>query len=211
MFFERRLMLKYIYIDESGDLGTGGSNYLVLSALLVNKPKELDRIIKNMRRNKFKKELKKASEIKANSSSDEVRRHMLLKLNETADTKIFYIVLEKKKLYSKYLRDNKHKLYNYVAGKLARQIILNDLDVEIKIDKSKGKQLLREDFNNHFLKNLNEKSKVRKATIEHSYSHSWSGLQFADMLAWACFQKFEHNNSEFVELLEIDQEVYLVW
>lgn len=204
-------MFKYMYIDESGDLGEHGSKYLVLSALLVDSPAELDRIIKNMRRNKFKKELRKACEIKANKSSNDVRRHMLLKLNEVKDVRVFYIVLEKKKLYSEYLKNNKDRLYNYVAGKLAKNIILSEIDVEVRIDKSKGKQLLREDFNSHFLKNLTEKSSVRKATIYHSYSHSWSGLQFADMLAWACFQKFEHTNSEFVDLIKIEQEVYHVW
>ena len=53
------MKFKYMYIDESGDLGTkqGSSKFLVLSALVVDDPRELDRIIKNMRRNKFKKEL----------------------------------------------------------------------------------------------------------------------------------------------------------
>lgn len=204
-------MLNYVYIDESGDLGLQGSKYLILSALLVDNPVDLDRIIKNMRRNKFKKELKKAQEIKANNSSKEVISHMLAKLNEVKNAKIFYMVLEKRKLISEYLKDNKSKLYNYVAGKLARHIILNETDVEIRIDKSKGKQLLREDFNNYFLKNLMEKSAIRKAMIFHSYSHSWSGIQFADVLAWACFQKFEHNNAEYVDLVKLDQEVYHVW
>ena len=55
------MKFRYIYIDESGDLGTkeGSSHFLILTALIVDKPEELNRIIKNMRRNKFKKELKK--------------------------------------------------------------------------------------------------------------------------------------------------------
>jgi len=201
----------FIYVDESGDLGVRGSKYLVLSALFIEDCKPLDRIIKNMRRNKFKKQLRKASEIKANKSSNAVRKHMLQKLNEIPDTRIFYIILEKKKLYSQYLYDKSDKLYNYVAGKLAKNIILEDVDVEIRIDKSKGKQLLREDFNRYFLKKLRDKSKHRKATIHHSHSHSFSGLQFADVLAWACFQKFEHDNPEYVDLITLEQEVYHVW
>ena len=204
-------MLKYMYIDESGDLGEKGSKYMVLAALLIEEPRILDRIIKNMRRNKFKKELKKAIEIKANKSSSAVKKHMIERLNEVKGAKIFYIILEKKKLFSQYLKNDKHKMYNYVAGKLARNIILNNIDIEIKIDKSKGRQLLREDFNSHFIKNLGEKSNSVKATIEHSYSHCWSGLQFADMLSWACFQKFEHNNSEYIDLIKLEQEVYHVW
>jgi hypothetical protein len=204
-------MHKHMYIDESGDLGLQGSKYLVLSALLVDNPADLDRIIKNMRRNKFRKQLKEAHEIKANKSSDEVIRYMLKKINDVKSIKIFYIVLEKKKIFSEYLKNNKNKLYNYVAGKLAKHISLDERDVEIRIDKSKGKQLLREDFDRYFLRNLKENSNVQKITIHHSYSHSWSGLQFADILAWSCFQKFEHNNSEYVDLINLEQEVYHVW
>ena len=147
-------MQEYVFIDESGDLGMKGSKYLVLAALIVNDFRFLDRIIKNMRRNKFRKELHNAQEIKANSSSEHVIKHMLFKLNEDQKAKIFYIVLEKKKIISEYLKNNKNKLYNFVAGKLAKNITLSDQIVEIRIDKSKGKQLLQYDFNNYFISNM---------------------------------------------------------
>jgi len=206
-------MFKYVYIDESGDLGTkqGSSKFLILSALVVNNPKDLDRIIKNMRRNKFKKELKKASEIKANKSSKKVILYMLQKLNSILDAKIYYIVLEKSKLYSNYLKEDKHKLYNFVAGKLAQNLIFDNTILEIKIDKSKGNLFLQEDFNNYFEQKLKEKCKNINCKIEHSYSHSWSGLQFADILAWSCFQKFEYNNEEYLKEIKIEQEIYQIW
>ena len=200
----------YIFIDESGDLGLRGSKYFVLSALMVKDYSFLDRIIKNMRRHKFKKELHKASEIKANKSSNELRRYMLEKLNEVEGARVLYSILEKKQLYSEYLKDDKHKLYNYVAGNLAKKIVLDDVDVEVKIDKSKGKQILRDDFNEYFEKCLKEGSIINKATVYHSNSQNWSGLQFADILAWACFQKFEHNNSEFIDLVQ-KKKIYHVW
>ena len=40
--------------------------------------------------------------------------------------------------------------------------------------------------------------------IYHSYSHAWSGIQFADILAGSFFQKFEKNDSQFVDLLKLD-------
>jgi hypothetical protein len=137
---------------------------------------------------------------------------MLSALNRVPNARVFYIVLEKKKLYSEYLKDNKDKLYNYVAGKLAKNIILEDVELEIRIDKSKGKHLLREDFNRYFLRKLGEESPHhREPAIHHSYSHNFSGLQFADLLAWCCFQKFEHGNSEYIDSITQDQEVYHVW
>ncbi len=205
-------MLNYMYIDESGDLGVkdGCSKYLVISALLVKEPAKLDRIVKNMRRNKFKKELKKANEIKANKSSKRLIKHMLRELNEIKDKKVFHIIFDKKKLYSEFLRNNKHKQYNFIAGKLARNIVLEEVDVKVRIDKSKGKQLLREDFNKYFEKNLREKSSIHKIEIFHSYSHAWAGLQFADILAWSAYQKVCFNNPEYIELID-DQEAYSMW
>jgi hypothetical protein len=201
-----------MYIDESGDLGDndGCSKYMVITALLVKNPALLDRIIKNMRRNKFKKQLKKANEIKANKSSSDIITYMLKELNKLNDFKIFHIVLDKNKLYSKFLKEDKHKQYNFIAGKLAKNIVLEGIDVEIRIDKSKGKQLLQEDFNQYFEKNLREKSSIYKINIFHSYSHAWSGLQFADILAWSAYQKVCFENSEFIDLID-NQEVYQLW
>ena len=179
----------------------------MLAALVVNNYTMLDRINKNMRRNKFKKELSKAAEIKACHSSKEIIRYMLYKISEVDGARALYVVLEKKKLYSDYLKNDKHKLYNYVAGKLARNLDAKD-DLNIRIDKSKGKQLLQQDFNNYFRAILSSSAKI---TINHSHSHAWTGLQFADVLAWACFQKFEHADSSFVDMLKIEQEVYHVW
>jgi len=204
-------MFKYLYIDESGDLGLKGSKYMVIASLLVDNPKDLKRIIKNMRRNKFKKVLKKTIEIKANKSSKTLIEHMLKELNEIKNAKVFYIILEKKEIISEYLKNNKHKLYNYVAGKLAKQIPLSNMDIEIRIDKSKGKQLLQGDFNNYLLKILKEKENMGEIKIYHSYSHSWDGLQFADILSWACFQKFEHNNNSFINIVKLEQEIYHTW
>ena len=203
-------MVSYIFIDESGDLGSQ-SKYLILSALVVKSPAKLDRIIKNMRRYKFKKHLRKFNEIKANRSSPKLIKYMLTKLNDLDDAKVFFIILEKEKCHSDFLNSNKHKLYNFVAGKLATNINLDDGDVIVRIDKSKGKQVLRDDFNQYFERLLKENSCVEKVKIHHSYSHAWSGLQFADVLSWSAFQKMEHSNSEYIDVLKIRTEAYEVW
>lgn len=203
-------MVSYIFIDESGDLGSQ-SKYLILSALVVKSPDKLDRIIKNMRRYKFKKQLRSATEIKANNSSPELVKYALKKLNDLDDAKVFFIILEKEKCYSNFLNSNKHKLYNFVAGKLASSINLDDGNVIVRIDKSKGKQVLRDDFNRYFEQRLKENSPVEKVEIHHSDSNAWTGLQFADVLSWSAFQKMEHSNSKYIDVLKIRIEVYEMW
>ena len=78
------MKFRYMYIDESGDLGFNdkSSKFIVISALVVDDYRELDRIIKNMRRNKFKKELSKMSELKAYNLYDHIKLYMLKKLNK---------------------------------------------------------------------------------------------------------------------------------
>ena len=118
-------MFKYMYIDESRDLGEkeGCSKYIVISALLIDNPAPLERIIKNMRRHKFKKELRVFSEFKANNLKDETIAYALEQLNSVKNAQVFHMILEKKKMYSDFLKNDRHKCYNFVAGKLARNII----------------------------------------------------------------------------------------
>jgi hypothetical protein len=200
----------YMYIDESGNLGSQ-SKHLILSALLVKDPHPLDRIIKNMRRNKFKKELSKTKEIKANSSSPGVIKYIIKELNRLPEARVFYITLNKEKCYSSFLNGDRNKLYNYAAGWLAKNIVLNDCDVCIRIDKSKTKQLLRDDFDKYFEMKLRDDCSLGKVEIYHSDSCIWSGLQFADVLAWAAFQKIERGNDEFLSKLTIETQFYEVW
>ena len=204
-------MVKYIFIDESGDLGLNprSSKYLVFAALIIDEPKKLDRIIKNMRRNKFRRELRGVSEIRANSSSDEVRLHLLKQLEQT-EGRVVYMILEKRRLNSGYLQKNKDKLYNFVAGKVAKNINRVDSEIIVRIDKSKGKQLLRQDFNRYFERSLNEIN-IHDVKIYHSDSASWSGLQIADMLAWSCFQRYEYGKDIYVRAVNLDQESHDVW
>ncbi len=164
-----------------------------------------------MRRNKFKKELLSMSELKAYKLYDYIKIYMLKKLNSVSNVKIYHVILQKNKVFSDYLKKDKHKLYNFVAGKLAKNILMNDINVDIKIDKSKGNLFLQEDFNEYFKKRLEEDSNDMSCKIEHSYSHSWSGLQFADLIAWSCFQKYEKDNSSYLDILKVTQEFYIIW
>lgn len=197
------MALKYLYIDESGDLGFSdrSSKVLVISALLVNDMKPLDRIIKNMRRNKFRKELMGASEIKANKSSSEMRKYMIRKLNQTSDVSAFHNILLKPGLPKLFHEINKDQLYDFISGNLAEQIVIDGSDIEIRVDKSKGKQLLRDDFNTIFVERLKEDSTIGRLEIHHSQSEAFTGLQFADLLAWSVFQKYSRGNTEYTDLI----------
>jgi hypothetical protein len=69
-----------------------------------------------MRRNKFKKELNKANEIKGNKSKPYLIKYMLNKLNGVTGARVFSIYLNKERYYSSYLNADKHKLLGYLLN-----------------------------------------------------------------------------------------------
>jgi K+-sensing histidine kinase KdpD len=181
-----------------------------LAALITSDTKQLSRLVKKTRQ-RYKKELKNSNELKANNSSKEIREHILKKINKLTDIKIFFMVLDKTRMKSLYLKNNKHKQYNFVAGKLASYLPLKEQEVKIVIDRSKGRQLLEQDFNNYFKTKLETKNKPNKLSISHSYSQNWAGLQIVDFIAWSAFQKFERNNNEFIDIIKIEKEAFFVF
>ena len=209
--------MHYLYLDESGCLGLeNGSGYFLIACIVTTADTlELTKLLDAVRKKKrFKKELKRArlNEIKGNKCSRDLNSFVLSQLNKLGDVKCYCAVLEKEKLYSSYLKGKPHKRYNYVAGLLASIIHLDSNSVEVRIDRSKGKKLLRDDFDQHFKRLLEVGSDIHTVTVEHSYSHGWAGLQFADMLSWACFQKFEHGDSSYIDILDEDRiTIHKIW
>lgn len=75
--------MSYIYIDESGDLGTkqGSSNYFIMAAIKVKDSKKLDKTIKKSRR-EFKKKMLSSAEIKGGNLPYELKIKILKKLKK---------------------------------------------------------------------------------------------------------------------------------
>ena len=69
--------MKYIYIDESGDLGNkhSSSKYFVFAAIMVSNPKKLDNLIKNTYRKH--KNIRKMNEIKGTTTPVNVKKDIL--------------------------------------------------------------------------------------------------------------------------------------
>jgi len=104
--------------------------------------------------------------------------------------------------------NNKNKLYNFLAGKLATQITLKN-DTIIRIDKSKSKKSHRDEFNEYFLQKLNYTNKIN-VELYHNLSHLFNGLQIVDIIAWSFFQYFEHNNDRYFKLIKLNKSISII-
>ncbi|WP_323737536.1 DUF3800 domain-containing protein (plasmid) [Methanosphaera sp. ISO3-F5] len=191
--------MSYIYIDESGDLGNKevSSKYFVIAAIEVKDSKKLDRIITKIRRNS-KKYINTTNEIKGATLPKNFKKKILKKVN-SLDNNIFIIVFNKENRY-KLKQNNNNMVYDELSSELAKIIKITS-PTFIFVDKSKNK---KEDiiiYNKKFNNNLMNFKKY-PVDIKHVNSLHYKGLQIVDIIAWSAFQKYEHKNDEFIELLD---------
>lgn len=175
--------MNYIYVDESGDLGSD-SNYLVMGALSVDNEEKPKRIIKKVRE-QHKKELGNFNEIKGTKTKAHIKKKILKNLNKI-DYHSAIIVFDKKNRYKINYHHNNNLLYDIIASKLAKELLITN-NTSIIIDKSKNKEKYQRNFNELFLPNLNN-PKNHPVTIKHEDSKNEKGLQIADLISWSVFQ-----------------------
>ena len=87
----------YMFVDESGYLGPRGSNFFVIACLSTTNVKPIENIIKRVRERKLKKKWREVAELKANSSSPEIRIAVLNRLVK-CECEIGLIVIDKKQI-----------------------------------------------------------------------------------------------------------------
>jgi len=190
--------MKYMFLDESGELGfnfnKGSTKFFTITLLIcgVREEQELQRVIKKIRKRVLRKELKKSNEIKWNNSSDDIKKKIFERI-ERINFEVFTIILDKSKVYD-YLKDKKHKLYNYLSNLIIAECSI-DGKFELIVDRSKNKRSLRDDFDNYIRNNL--KRECSNLIIQHADSKSNGGLQVLDFISGAIFNKYEFNNLEF--------------
>jgi hypothetical protein len=190
--------MKYVYIDESGDLGSkySSSKYFVFAGIMVDNPKKLDNLIKNTYR-KHKK-IKNMNEIKGTLTPNDVIVDILNRLNNI-DYQVFISVFDKQNMYKIDYGYNVNHLYDILASQLAK-IISIDQKTVIYMDKAKNKNQIMS-FNNLFCDKLNN---VKKYPIEinHVNSRNFKGLQVADVISWSTYQAVENGNGEFIRMVK---------
>ena len=188
----------FMFMDESGDLGKLGHRYFVIGVLCTVNPKPIYNCIKRIRQRKLKNKLKELSEIKANNSSNPIRKKVLNDLMKL-DCE-FHIILVDKTMVRSYLFDKKNKLYNYIAGLLMDHIPMKYKKINLIIDKKDTNAFLRNDFDSYLKEYKTPWNK--QIEIKHLESHQNRGLQAVDFIAWSVHRKFNLNDDSFLEIIK---------
>ena len=190
--------MKYVFIDESGDLGSkhSSSKYFVFAGIMVDNPKKLDNLIKNTYRKH--KNIREMNEVKGVHAPDDVIIDILNRLNNM-DYQAFITVFDKRNMYKINYDYNVNKLYDILASQLAKIIPINQKTI-IFLDKAKNKNQIF-DFNVLFDCKLDNVKKY-PVEINHVNSVNYKGLQVADLISWSTYQAFENENNEFINIVE---------
>lgn len=200
--------MKYLFLDESGDLGFDpkkkNSKYFIITILFASDKKPLESIVKKIHKNLRKKVKKLSGGILHAVKEKPITRRRLLRLLADKDISIMAIRLNKSKVYT-HLKDEKHVLYNYVTNILLDRVMTKHLDKSNEITmiaaKRETNKFLNYNFKNYLENQLKNKHKKR-IKIEIKMPSEEKSLQAVDFACWSIFRKYEHGDDSYYLLIK---------
>ena len=199
-----------LYIDESGNLGTGMGRYFLICAL------EVDLTLKNaiskrtsrvICRFKQKNDIPKITELKGSRLKDDDRLELLDKILFKG-IKVRYIVLDLKQTTMLLAKsDDKNACFNYLIQLIVKRIVEEYKDVEkinLYLDNRSvkiGNRLSLKPYlyNKLVLEQLETKNNVKRIEFDINYFESESCylIQWADIVANSLYKKYNNKNEKF--------------
>ncbi|MDO8339485.1 MAG: DUF3800 domain-containing protein [Candidatus Burarchaeum sp.] len=200
----------YLFVDESGDLGTHGSKYFNISALITGDPKPIQNKMKRIRERRLNKRLSSLPQIKANNSDEEIRRYVLKAINEM-DCRLATIVVDKQKIRPE-LYDKKVRLYSYIAGILLQTMEIEECaEVSIVYEKRETNRLLSREFEEYVCGKFKEAFPQKGLQIKGLHGYEDRALQAVDFVAWAVNRKFSIGDDSYFKIIEGKTSVIPLW
>lgn len=203
--------MKYIYLDESGDLwfdfeNKSPSKYFTITIVLVkdlqsNKQikKEIETVLK--RKINTKKNSKRiVKEIKWSKTTFEIKQYLYKRVKKL-NFEIYSITFNKKNVIDK-LRNHKARLYNYFVKQLIDKIDFSDVTSKITIvlDKSKNKEQII-DCNDYLVKNIEAWLSLEiDIDIIHENSEGIKQLQLVDTFCYGFYEKYNKKDTSWLEV-----------
>ncbi len=199
-----------LYIDESGNLGSGMGRYFLICALEVDSDtrnaisKRAGRVIC---RYKEKNNISKATELKGSLLSNDGRNELLDKILYKG-IKVRYIVLDIKQTTMLLKKsDDKNACFNYLIQLIVKDIVSQNKEIEkinLYLDNRSvkiGNRLSLKPYlyNKLVLEQLESKPDVKRIEFNINYFESESNflIQWADIVSNSLYKKYNSNNEEF--------------
>jgi hypothetical protein len=203
----------YIYFDESGNLGFShnSTKCFVVSFLICNNEKILDRIVKRTFATLSRHGIKKHSGVLHAYNELSITKKRLLKLlvKNQKNVSIVNIKLNKQNVNEK-LKNDKHALYNYVVKILIDRLYKNcKFKNSIPITFIASRRETKTNYNNNFKSYIFSEfmgqqtiPKPDNIKVEIKSPSQCKGLQVVDFIAWSILRKYETGDSLYYNILK---------
>ena len=196
--------MKYIYIDESGDLGfkETSSKCFIFTAVIVDDDRVLERVVK-----KIWKTLKnkRRGELHATHENDITRRRLLNMVNNIPTINIISAFFYKQEIRKEF-QNNKNSLYSrslcvLIETLFKRSKTLLNGNISIFLDKTLMKKVIRDEL----VKNINNLIKIKynkNYIIDFISSQDNKSIQATDFISWGIFKKYESDDDSYLRLIK---------
>ena len=198
-----------VFLDESGDLGfdftkTATSRFFVVAALVCQDSKPIDRVVKKIFTGFTKTQVKSRHGMLHAFKEDKKTNERLLRGLAMLDISVIVISLDKTRVYTS-IENEKHLLYNNIVNILLDRlmnlrVIPADQPLHVIASQRETSSFLNQNFRSYIM--LNDKKRIGPQTeVTISPPSTFKGLQAADCISWSFFQKYEHGDPFFANLL----------
>jgi len=198
-----------VFLDESGDLGfdltkTATSRFFVVAALACQDSKPIDRVVKKIFTGFTKTQIKSRHGMLHASKEDRKTNERLLRGLAILDISVIVIHLDKTRIYTP-IENEKHLLYNNIVNILldrlvGLRVVPVDQPLQAIASQRETSSILNQNFRSYIT--LNDKQRIGPQTeVTIAPPSTFKGLQAADCISWSFFQKYEHGDPFFADLL----------
>lgn len=179
--------MKYVYIDESGDIGTK-SKHIVFAAIITSRDRQLEKLIKKTWR--AKPQYHNKGRLHAVDVDDATRIRVLSKVSEL-DVKIKVHQFKKKRAIDAQLKQYYKELATFISICGEAHVVVVERKDTIKLRTSIISKLgLTKSFSNVIFGN----------------PHEVKQLQAVDFVAWAYGRELEQSDDSFRKIIGVEYE-----
>lgn len=212
----------HLYMDESGELGQkpGSSKFFLICLLSTKSPKALKKRIAKAKAELYNLGWPKDLEIKGTSlwgaehqrgvpaeiSTNKIRfiRNILSSIAKS-DVKLHYIIVNKNRMTQSLKQADYGIAFNYYSGMLLTRAYSGNYcgPVALIVDQRNKETHKKKHFDGYVeTKFIADLDHCHPLKIEHRESHDEFGLQAVDFMSWALFRYFEHDDGQFLDLMQ---------
>ena len=188
--------MHYAFMDESGTAGTEtGTHFLVIAVICGNQARDIEIPVQRAQK-KFGTSLA-SGEMKANTSREAVILRLLGELVKE-DIQIVAVVVDQKAVVRS-PRDGE-EIYRQAVSRTVYHLVERWPRIQICLDQRYTNDKLRFELERRIREEIVDLPQ-KVVLIRQLNSQSQRGLQAADFIAWAFFQKYERSDNRFVDVL----------